>query len=95
MKEALAYYDRTTGEIIGAKEDTLVYYHEEGHKHFSKYFDKIYVFSSGFYMLAIFCFMMESNNIMIQLIGGIMFAIMMMDELLSWGYALRQLKKVR
>lgn len=31
-----AHYDPTTDKIYGAKKDTILYYHEEGHRHWYK-----------------------------------------------------------
>lgn len=90
------FYDPNTDKIY-AKENTISYYHEEGHQFwFKKGIEQIFqMFSWIIILCAVFYIGLSSKDIIIIIICSIPLSLIIISELHAWIFAINKYKKIK
>ena len=92
-----AYYDSSTDKIYGCKEETLTYYHEEGHQEWGRrgIEQAFQMLQWTFFLVCLPVASMPLNNKWLSFVFCIPLILFLTSELHAWIFAINKWRKLR
>lgn len=92
-----AYYDMITDKIYGAKQGTLSYYHEEGHRDWSKKGIEQLLQMWQYYLLMASVFLLTGkyNHEVSRFLMWIFMFLLVISESHAWIFAFNKYRKIK